>query len=170
MAATANRSIRLVAAILPVCATIAFASCRNYIDPVAALEPVDVTTGWVDDGVREGGKNRVVPSITFKLRNASNEPVNNVQMNVIFRRVGNDATWGEHFGPAVPRDGQLAPGATTDPHVIRSTGGYTGEDPKKDLLENSQFVDARVEIFVRQGSQTWARLAEFPIERKLLTE
>lgn len=168
-AMTAFRLARMAFPALLLVSTVSFSACRNYIDPVAALEPVDVTTGWVDDGVLEGGRNRVVPSITLKFRNRSSEPVSNVQMNVIFRREGETASWGEHFGTAVPRE-DLAPGATTEPQVIRSTAGYTGEDPKKDLLENSQFVGARVEIFLRQGSQTWARLAEFPIERRLLTQ
>jgi hypothetical protein len=38
------------------------------------------------------------------------------------------------------------------------------------MLQNREFVDAKVEIFLRQGSQVWAKLAEFPIERKLLTQ
>jgi hypothetical protein len=37
------------------------------------------------------------------------------------------------------------------------------------MLSNSQFVDARVEVFAKHGSATWAKLAEFPIERQLLT-
>jgi hypothetical protein len=169
-AMTGLRLARIASFALLLVSTVGFSACRRqYIDPVAALEPVEVVTGWFDDGVVEGGKNRLVPSITFRLRNASAEPVSNVQMNVIFRREGETASWGEHFGTAVPRE-DLAPGATTEPHVIRSTAGYTGEDPKKDLLENSQFMGARVEIFLRQGSQTWARLTELPIERRLLTQ
>jgi hypothetical protein len=38
------------------------------------------------------------------------------------------------------------------------------------MLQNSQFVDARVEIFGKQGSRTWVKLGEYPIDRKLLTE
>jgi hypothetical protein len=38
------------------------------------------------------------------------------------------------------------------------------------MLENKQFVDAKVEIFLKQGSQVWAKLAEFQIARELLTK
>jgi hypothetical protein len=38
------------------------------------------------------------------------------------------------------------------------------------MLQNAEFVDAKVEIFLKQGSSVWAKLAEFPIERQLLTQ
>jgi len=37
------------------------------------------------------------------------------------------------------------------------------------MLQNSQFVDAKVELYLKQGSQVWAKLAEYPIQRQLLT-
>ena len=54
--------------------------------------------------------------------------------------------------------------------VLRSGLGYTGEQPRLQMLQNREFVDAKVEIFLRQGSRVWAKLAEFPIERQLLTQ
>ena len=53
--------------------------------------------------------------------------------------------------------------------VLQSALGYTSETPRLQMLQNSQFVDARVELFVKQGSQVWAKLAEYPIQRQLLT-
>jgi hypothetical protein len=77
--------------------------------------------------------------------------------------------WGEYFGWGVPRSPELAPGAVTDPLVMRSTLGYTGDQPRMQMLQNSQFVDAKVEIYVKQGSKTLAKLAEYPIQRQLIT-
>jgi hypothetical protein len=31
-------------------------------------------------------------------------------------------------------------------------------------------VDAKVELFLKSGSRVWAKLAEYPIQRQLLTE
>jgi hypothetical protein len=143
-------------------------ACRQTIDPIAALEPTDVVTGWFDAGIVEGRKNKLVPSISLKLRNKASSPVRSIQVNAIFRRVGETEAWGEHFGWAVPRE-PLEPGASTGDIVMRSALGYTGEQPRLQLLQNSQFVDARVEVFLKQGSQTWAKLAEYPIQRQLLT-
>ncbi len=162
---TALLPIRTVVVLVLIAGTMT--GCRRYVDLVAALEPVEVTTGWFDAGIVDG-KNKLVPSITLQLRNRSNEPLRSVQINAIFRRVGEAEMWGEHFGWAVQRD-ELAPGATTDVLVMRSALGYTGEQPRMQILQNSQFVDAKVELYVRRGAQSWVKLAEYPIQRQLLT-
>jgi hypothetical protein len=144
-------------------------SCGASTDAVAALEPLDVVTGWYDDGIVEGGKNKLVPSVSMKLRNKSDRALKSVQINAIFRRVGEQEMWGEYFGWAVPRDPALPPGGVTKTLVMRSTLGYTAEQPRMQMLQNSQFVDAKVEIYVKQGSKVLAKLAEYPIQRQLIT-
>lgn len=145
-------------------------NCGSSIEAVAALEPVDVVTGWFDDGIIEGQKNKLVPSVTLKLRNKSSEELKSIQINAIFRRVGEQEMWGEYFGWAIPRDPVLAAGAETAPLVMRSTLGYTGTQPRMQMLQNKEFVDAKVEIYLKQGSKVWAKLAEYPIQRQLLTK
>ena len=144
-------------------------SCGASEAAVAALEPVDVVTGWFDYGILEGGKNKLVPSVTLKLRNKGDQPIRSVQINAIFRRVNEQEMWGEYFGWAVPRE-PLPAGATTDTLVMRSTLGYTGEQPRMQMLQNREFIDAKVEIYLKQGSKVWAKLAEYPIQRQLLTK
>jgi hypothetical protein len=145
-------------------------NCGDSLEAVAALEPVDVVTGWFDDGIVEGQKNKLVPSVTLKLRNKSNEELKSIQINAIFRRVGEQEMWGEYFGWAIPRNPVLAAGAETAPLVMRSALGYTGTQPRMQMLQNKEFVDAKVEIFLKQGSKVWAKLAEYPIQRQLLTK
>jgi len=145
-------------------------NCGASVEAVAALEPVDVVTGWFDDGIVEGQKNKLVPSVTLKLRNKTSEELKSIQINAIFRRVGEQEMWGEYFGWAIPRDPVLAAGAETAPLVMRSALGYTGTQPRMQMLQNKEFVDAKVEIFLKQGSKVWAKLAEYPIQRQLLTK
>jgi hypothetical protein len=144
-------------------------SCGASEAAVAALEPVDVVTGWFDDGIVEGGKNKLVPSVSMKLRNKGDQPIRSIQINAIFRRVGEQEMWGEYFGWAIPRE-PLAAGATTNALVMRSALGYTGEQPRMQMLQNREFIDAKVEIYLKQGSRVWAKLAEYPIQRQLLTQ
>ena len=144
-------------------------SCGASVDAVASLEPIDVVTGWYDDGIVEGGKNKLVPSVSLKLRNKTDKELSSIQINAIFRRVGEQEMWGEYFGWAIPRQKPLAARAETDTLVMRSTLGYTGDQPRMQMLQNSQFVDAKVEIYLKQGSKVLAKLAEFPIQRQLLT-
>ncbi len=157
------------AAIVAGVVTLSSYGCGASVDAVAALEPVDVVTGWFDDGIIEGGKNKLVPSVTLKLRNKTTEELKSIQINAIFRRVGEQEMWGEYYGWAVPREPVLAGGAETAALVMRSTLGYTGTQPRMQMLQNQEFMDAKVEIFLKQGSKVWAKLAEYPIQRQLLT-
>lgn len=132
------------------------------------LKVVDVRTGWYDLGVVDG-QNKLVPSISLKLENVSQEAIANVEFQGIFRRVDEDKTWGDHFIRAIGRDG-LAAGASTPPLVLRSQRGYTGTQSRLNMLENKEFVDAKVTLFGKHGSRQWIKLGEFPIDRQLLTE
>ena len=145
-------------------------SCDGASDEaVASLEPLEVVTGWYDDGILQDGKNKLVPSVTMKLRNKGDKELKSIQINAIFRRVGEQEMWGEYFGWAI-RGEPLAAGATTNTMVMRSALGYTGEQPRMQMLQNQNFVDAKVEIYLKQGSRVWAKLAEYPIQRQLLTQ
>jgi hypothetical protein len=144
------------------------AGCSR-VSPIEVLEPVEVTTGWYDSGILLDGKNKIVPSVQLKLRNKSDQPVDGVQINAIFRRVNEQEMWGEHYGWAV-RNEELAPGASTPPIVLRSALGYTGEQARLQIMQHKDFIDAKVEVYLKKGSQVWAKLGEFPIERQLLTQ
>jgi hypothetical protein len=158
------RRVFLVAA-----AAVLFASCGHDFEVEKALTITDVHTGWYDAGIQDG-KNKLVPSIALKLQNVSDEPVESVQVNAIFRRVGENEAWGEHFVTAIDRDG-LPPHQTTPGQlVLRSNLGYTGTESRLQMLQNKQFVDAKVEIFGKHGSRTWQKLGEYQIDRQLLTQ
>ena len=162
--------LRATALSVIACAVLLSPGCGASVDAVAALEPVDVMTGWYDEGIVEGGKNKLVPSISMKLRNKSDQPLKSIQINAIFRRVGEPEMWGEYFGWAIPRTEPLAPGAETKTMVMRSTLGYTSDQPRMQMLQNTQFVDTKVEIYLKQGSKVLAKLAEYPIQRQLLAK
>ena len=134
------------------------------------LELVDVRTGWFDAGVIENGDNKLVPSVSLKLKNVSAEEIGGVQMNAVFRDVGDEAVTGEHFVSAVSSSEPLAPGAATRDIVLRAKAGYTGTESRAQMLKNSRFIDRRVTILVKHGRTNWTRLAEIPIDRQLLTE
>ena len=142
--------------------------CRN-IEVEKAVRITDVQTGWYDAGIVEGQKNKLVPSISLRLENITTDSVESVQINAIFRRVGEQEAWGEHYVMAIPREG-LAPGAKTRPIVLRSNLGYTGTQSRLQMLQNREFVDAKVEIYGKSGSRTWVKLGEQQIGRELLTE
>ena len=142
------------------------AACRPGADVATDIQLLDISTGWFDAGI-VNGQNKLVPSVTFKLKNISDRPVSTLQANVLFHRVNSPEEWGSGFLKVAGSEG-LAPGATTDPLTVKSDLGYTGTDTRADMLKNSQFVDAKVRILAKAGSNYWHPLGEYQIERRLL--
>ena len=153
---------------LPLVAVLLVAACESR-EVEKDLKIVNVRTGWYDAGVVAGGQNKLVPSISLGLENISDRDIASVQLNAVFKRVGEDQSWGEHFIRAIDTNG-LEAGATAAAIVLRSTLGYTGSQSRIQMLQNRDFVDARVEVFGKHGSRTWVKMGEFPIDRQLLTE
>ncbi len=144
------------------------AACESR-DVQTDLKIVNAQTGWFDAGIVEGGMNKLVPSVSLALQNVSDREIASVQLNAVFHRVGDPKSWGAHFVRAIDATG-LAAGATNEPIVLRSTLGYTGTQARTQMLQNQEFVDARVEVFGKHGRRTWAKMGEFTIDRRLLTE
>ena len=145
------------------------AACAPDVDLTKGLQIVDVSTGWFDAGI-VNGQNKLVPAMSFKLKNVSNQKLSVIQVNVLFKQVNNPAEWGSGFITVVGSKG-LEPGATTEKLMVKSNLGYTGSDQtRQEMLQNSHFIDARAEFSAKYGSVQWARLAEFPITRTLITD
>jgi hypothetical protein len=163
------RISRLAALVILAGAVLASGCVGRRIDLAAALEMIDINSGWYDAGIVDRTKNKLVPTISFRLRNKAAEQIPGVvQLNAVFRRVGEGEEWGSAFVRAVDSRG-LEAGAVTEPIVLRSTLGYTGEEPRSQLLENRLFVDAQVQVFAKHGSSQWTSLGDHKIQRQLLT-
>ena len=53
--------------------------------------------------------------------------------------------------------------------TVSSHLGYTGSDQSRlEMLQNSHFVDAKVDLFAKYGSTQWTRLGSYAISRQLL--
>lgn len=159
-------STSLTAVVILLAAAACGGSARQPITKL--VEPVDVKTGWFDAGV-ENGMNKLVPTAMLSLKNVSAEPVANVQLNAVIRRAGETEEWGGAFTKVIGTEG-IAPGARTKPIILRSNLGYTGIEPRAQMLKNRQFVDASVQVFAKHGGDQWVKLGEWPIARDLLTQ
>lgn len=162
------RSVQGVLAALACAASLLGCGRGSSQDVTKVLAVNNVRTGWFDAGI-ENGLNKLVPSITLTLENISNESVRSVQLNAIIRRAGETEEWGGAYRAVISSEG-LAPGASTKPIVLRSQLGYTGIEPRAQMLQNKQFVDVRVELFAKWGSAQWTKLGEWLVERQVLTQ
>jgi hypothetical protein len=153
--------------LLLIAAAVGAARCGGpKVDLAQGLEVLDVTTGWHDAGV-VNGQNKLVPRIDFKLKNVSDQPLAALQVNCVFRQVNDTQELGAGFMP-ITRSGELKPVETTPNLSVKSNFGYTGDEPRADMLKNSHFVDVKVDVLAKYSNVQWKRIAEFPIERRLL--
>jgi hypothetical protein len=142
------------------------AGCAPAVDLTKGLEVDIVTAGWLDTGI-VNGQAKLVPTVTFTLKNLSNQTLYALQAQALFRRVSENDEWGNGF--VVIGSKPLAPGETTGAITIKSLLGYTGSDQtRQDMLQNSHFVDAKVDLLVKYGSSQWAKVGTYPITRQLI--
>lgn len=139
------------------------------VDLTKGLQIDVVDTGWFDAGIVDG-KNKLVPIVSFTVKNVSDQRLVSFQMMASFFRVTDTSSeWGNGLLNVAGSDG-LAPGATTPTLTMKSPLGYTGTDPRADMLKNAQFVDAMVKLVGKYAATQWTHVREVPIERKLITK
>src|SRR5262245_58291495 len=92
------------APVLMFVAALVFAGCADNVDVRTGLTITDVVTGYFDMGV-VGGKNKLVPSVAFQVKNAVNETVKSVQFNAVFRVVDDEQELGSAFVRGIDTSG-----------------------------------------------------------------
>ena len=145
-------------------------SCNRSVDVKQALEVVDTSSGWYDAGIVDG-KNKIVPSITFKLRKKPDADLSAIALNIAFRKVpapGTDVE--EPWEDVFLQRAEFKNGNETDPLVVRLPNGYTGDPPQSrlEMLKNSQFRDVRARIFAKHSSSQWVEIGTVDVQRQLL--
>lgn len=159
--------LRRIAASLAIAAAAACVNaCGPPVDLKQALQVTDVSTGWFDAGIVEG-KNKLVPSLTFKLKKNADVKLPSVSLNLTFTFAGDQDHTDDVYVQHVDFQG-----AETPPITVRTKWGYTGDPPQSraEMLKNSQFRDMDVQIFGKQSSSQWVELQRVRIERQLLTQ
>lgn len=129
------------------------------------LKFLPTLTGYADEGI-VNGLNKIVPSITFQLKNEGQLPITNVDLVLAYWPVGHD---GELDSKQIRGIGNepLAPGATSEPITVKASVGYTHEGPRADMFTNSLFKNFIVKVFAKRAGKT-TKLGEFPVEARLL--
>lgn len=149
------------------CSVLMLAACGApsvTIDKALVVE--DVVTGYHDGGVASG-QHRLLPTIAFRVRNQGDVEVSSVQFNAVFRVIGEEEELGAQLIRGIDSGG-LAPGATTDRYVLRSSFGYTGEQARVEMFQHQSFQDVQVELFAKAGGAQWVKLAEHVVDRQLV--
>lgn len=143
------------------------AGCGPSIALDKSVQLVDLHSGYVDMGI-VSGKTKLVPSATVRVQNTGASTLSGFQLSAAFWRVGEDGQKDELLLPhTVAKD--LAPGAKSDPIVIRANFGYTLEGARADFFTNSLFVDFTIKVFGKVGGRIY-KVGEVTVERKILPQ
>lgn len=152
-------------------------ACGKPVDLKQALQVTDLSGGYKDAGFVDG-RNKVVPSVTFRLKKSIDDSLRPLSVNIVFKQLPKAGTpvppgqpaesdWDEVYKQSVPFTGDQ-----TDLLTVRATAGYTGDPPQSraDILKHSQFQDVRVHIFAKHSSSQWVEVAQFDLPRQLLPQ
>ena len=145
-------------------ALVSSVSCGQRVD-LSTLTVTDTFTGWYDNGIKDG-KNHLVPSLSFRLKNNGEVPASYVQLTVSFWLKGDD---GEYDGREVTGIGEtpIPPGGTSEPILVRAAHGYTLEQPRAELFSHSQFRDVTARVIAKRDGRL-VRIGEVAIDRRLI--
>jgi len=145
----------------------ALGACRD-VNVGEVVTATDLSGGWYDDGVVEG-KNRLLPSVSFRLEKRTSEELGPLALNVLFKRLvnGEEQEWEDVYLQRV----EFTEGNRSRLLTVRPANGYTADPPQSraDMLQHSQFVDVRAIILARQGS-TWIEMGRLDLPRTLITQ
>lgn len=159
-----HRAARLLPAVLP---ALLLAGCGPSIDINEALTVSELSGGYYDAGIKDG-KNKLVPSLTFRIVKSVEDDVRPLSLNIAFKRIteAGEEAFEDVFLQSVDFEGNQ-----TAPLIVRPETGYTGDPPqtRAQMLENKDFRDIRAVIFAKHSSSTWVELARFDLPRTLIT-
>ena len=160
---------RWIAAPALLAAAVLGGACRGSVDVKQAVTVVETSSGWYDAGIVDG-KNKIVPSVTFRLRKQPGTDLSALALNVVFRHPPAEGSNVEEDWDEVFLQRTTFTGDQTEPLTVRTEKGYTGDPPqtRADLLRNSFFRDVRARIYARYSSSQWAEIGSIDVPRQLL--
>jgi hypothetical protein len=144
-------------------------ACTRPVDIKQTFHVTELQGGWYDAGVVDG-KNKLVPTVAFRVEKTTSEELRPLAINVLFKQIkgDSDVEWDDVFLQRV----EFSEGNRTPLLTLRPAAGATGDPPQSraEMLKNSQFVDIRAVIFAKQSSSNWVELARYDIPRQILTQ
>jgi len=164
---------RLALCVLPL--VLLAASCSEPVDFKQTLQVTDVSGGWYDAGIVDG-KNKLVPSVSFRIQKPADVRLRSLSLNVHFKRIIDPAKPGlegeEELDEVFLQTVEFTDGAQTALLPVRPPTGVTGDPPqtRAEILQHSQFKDVRARVFAKESSTTWVELLAFDIPRVVLTK
>jgi hypothetical protein len=142
-------------------------ACKSPTDEEIrkTIEIVDVSTKWVAKEYKQWpqAKLTLVPTVSFRARNLSGEPLRYVNFNGIFKEKEAVENLGDNFLSAI-RGEPVLPGALSPVITLKSNFGVEGKR-LDDFKNNPHWKTYFVKIFVQMKGSRHVLMGEWPVSR-----
>jgi len=131
-----------------------------------SIEVVEVQTKWVSKEYRAWPPKLVlVPVISFRVKNISDQPLNYINFNAIFRFQGESKELGSGFLAAI-RKSPISPGETSQVIMLKSNYGVEGKTVES-FKDNPYWKTVTVKLFARSKGSDYALLGEYEVSKMI---
>ena len=145
---------------------VASAGCGPEPDLSTALKAVPGITGYKHSGTTPDGQHRLLPTVTFQLKNDGGLAMTYVDVNVSFWQEGSAAETDSKLIRAITSTA-LEPGATTETITVDASFGYTSPVGNEQAFTSSQYKPFIVKVFAKRRGKT-TLLGEYPVDPRVL--
>jgi len=133
-----------------------------------SFEILDVETKWVQKVYQPWPpKLKLVPAISFRIKNVSDQPLKYLYFNANFKLRNEISNLGDGFLQAL-RGEPLMPGETTETILIKSNFGFEGtnlEHFKTSAFFKSKVID--VKLFAKSQGSQYIPVGEWEVAQKI---
>ncbi len=140
----------------------------SHKDLEGAFELMDVQTKWVEKSYQPWPPKLVlVPAISFRIKNISDEPLKYLYVNANFKFRDDVANLGDGFIEAI-RGEPLMPGDTSENFLLKSTHGIDGQNLEH--FKSSPFFQSKtvdVKVFVKSQGSQYIPVGEWEVSKNI---
>lgn len=131
-----------------------------------SIEIMDMETKWVSKEYQPWPPKLVlVPAISFKVKNVSDEPLTYVNFNAVFQLKGESENLGDSFMAAI-RGEPVQPGETSDRILLKSNFGVEGKSVEH-FKGNPHWKSAVVQLFAQSKGSQYTKLGEWEVIKEI---
>ena len=135
-------------------------------DLEASIEVVDVDTFWTDKYYQPWPPRLIlVPAISFRVKNLTDEPLKYINFNANFRFMGDFENLGDAFLAAIRND-PIPPGEKSDVITLKSNYGVEGKSLST-FKDNPYWKTVLVRLFAQSKGSQFLPMGEYEISRRI---
>jgi len=132
----------------------------------ASLEIVEVSSKWIAKTYQPWPPKLVlVPTISFRVKNVSDRPINYLNFNAIFKFRDDMENLGDNFFAAIRKE-PIPAGETSQVITLKSNFGVEGTSLAK-FKDNPQWKPVICKLFVQSKGSIHVLLGEYEISREI---